>query len=126
MTAAPMSDGEQVLAIIDGWMEGYDHWGTGTSKSARISQREWAQDRAELERLLRAKDAWNSDLKAAPRDGTKVDLWAIWENGPHRAANATWDLEHSEWDMDGFRASQYVTPPKITHWRPIIGPEGAK
>lgn len=44
--------GKEALAIIDKWMESYDHMGTGTSAVARMSEREWEEDRAKLAALI--------------------------------------------------------------------------
>ena len=44
----------EVLEIIDGWMELYDHQGTGSSRDASRSEKEWAADRAKLVALLGA------------------------------------------------------------------------
>lgn len=44
--------GREALAIIDKWMESYDHMGTGTSAVARMSEQEWEEDRAKLAALI--------------------------------------------------------------------------
>lgn len=42
----------EALEIVDGWMELYDHQGTGSSRDASRSEKEWAADRAKLVALL--------------------------------------------------------------------------
>lgn len=39
---------DEVLSIIDEWMAGYDHMGTGDSGSERTSLRQWEADRARI------------------------------------------------------------------------------
>lgn len=47
-------DGEgEALSIIDKWMDNYDHVGTGDRASARISEKEWEDDRRRLVAILR-------------------------------------------------------------------------
>lgn len=42
----------EILALIDKWMDHYDHLGTGSAASERMSMREWEEDRAKIVSLL--------------------------------------------------------------------------
>lgn len=46
--------GESILAIIDKWMDGYDHMGCGDRQSERASEKEWAEDRQRIVSMLAA------------------------------------------------------------------------
>ena len=59
-------------------------------------------------------------ISTAPKDGTKVDLWVIFNGtGPHRVTDAHWNDKLSDWQLGQYNASDYMTHPVITHWMPI-------
>lgn len=63
-------------------------------------------------------------IETAPKDGTRIDVWAYWAEGDNwsRSADAYWSVEDQDWMLDRWLAGQYVTPPKITHWMPLPEP----
>ncbi len=66
-------------------------------------------------------------IETAPKDGSKVDLWVIFENGGHRVTDAYWTgNDRRGWMLgsDGYTQHQYTTRPVVTHWMPI--PEAPK
>jgi hypothetical protein len=71
---------------------------------------------------LRGSGGWRP-IEEAPKDGTPVDLWMRHEDRELRRADSCWDVDHQEWRFrDGFRESQYVHAPVITHFQPLPPP----
>jgi hypothetical protein len=70
----------------------------------------------------RAEREWQP-IETAPKDGTKVDLWVIFkEAGPRRFPDAHWNDKLGGWQLGEYNALDYMTPPTITHWKPLPAP----
>ncbi|MET3710438.1 hypothetical protein ABIC65_001118 [Sphingomonas trueperi] len=65
-------------------------------------------------------EQWNSDMDAAPKDGTLVDLWVVFPGeGEGRWADSHWDDKRQDWKgRGGFVLGQYAAKPYATHWMP--------
>jgi len=71
---------------------------------------------------LKAQVEWQP-IETAPRDGRKVDLWASFEkSGWRRVSDAHWNATLGDWQLGQYNASDYMTRPEITHWRPLPAP----
>lgn len=71
----------------------------------------------------REKAEWQP-IETAPKDGTKVDLWAFWPEGSEskRSTDCYWVSGDKEWSFGRWSESSYVHRPVITHWRPLPAP----
>jgi hypothetical protein len=63
-------------------------------------------------------------IETAPKDGTRVDVWAFWPEtlASERTANAYFDRTEGDWYLGVFMSHQYMMPPIITHWMPLPPP----
>jgi hypothetical protein len=62
-------------------------------------------------------------IDSAPRDGTRVDLWVVFETGARRATDTHFDTDLGEWWVsDHHHAGHYVPRPRPTHWMPLPDP----
>lgn len=67
----------------------------------------------------RAEREWQ-DISTAPKDGTKLDLWVVFqETGARRVPDAHWNDKLGGWQLGQHNALDYMTPPAITHWMPL-------
>lgn len=77
---------------------------------------------ARIEELEAELGGWLS-IESAPQDGTKVDLWAKFENsGWRRVADAHWNGKLNDWQLGQYNAADYMVRPVITHWMPLPSP----
>jgi hypothetical protein len=63
-------------------------------------------------------DGW-LDISGAPKDGSKVDLWAIFEKGPRRVTDAYWNSAIGNWQLGQHNADDYAVKPIIGYWRHV-------
>lgn len=70
------------------------------------------------------------EIKSAPKDGTKIDLWVVFLSGGYRWTDARW-LEsgaHSCSGPAGWCSSEryplhaFTERPSATHWMPLPSP----
>jgi len=59
-------------------------------------------------------------IETAPKDGSKIDLWAKFEkSGWRRVPDAHWNEAIGDWQLGNFNAADYMVRPEITHWMPL-------
>jgi len=63
------------------------------------------------------------DISEAPKDGTKVDVWAKFDkSGWRRVPDAFWNVKINDWQLGDYNAADYMVHPEITHWMPLPPP----
>lgn len=73
------------------------------------------------------------DIRTAPKDGTKIDLWVVFPDGGRRWPDASWKLAGQtafsgpdNWaSQDGVPLHGLVDRPVATHWMPPPAPPAA-
>lgn len=71
---------------------------------------------------------WSSDMDAAPRDGTEVDLWVqygspLGEKRYGRVPVASWSPQVEAWvNASGWWIERDDNSVRVTHWRRETGP----
>lgn len=62
-------------------------------------------------------------IDKAPKDGSKVDLWAMFEiTGWRRITDAHWNDKLGDWQLGQYNAADYLVRPIITHFMTPPGP----
>ena len=56
-------------------------------------------------------------IKTAPRDGTRVLVWAKWRNAPAGPVVARWNSRKSEWAREGTKRA--IADGILSHWMPL-------
>lgn len=62
-------------------------------------------------------------IKTAPRDGTRVIVWAKWRNAPAGPVVARWNAMRQEWVRDGIKRG--LASEILAAWRPVVGDQPA-
>lgn len=74
--------------------------------------------RAEIS-FLRKKNNWQT-IESAPKDGTKIDLWVVFERtGAMRITDCYWNKMLDDWQLTDNNAADYMVRPKIEYWMPV-------
>lgn len=98
-----------------------DQMWKGSSRRSVIAHARTLARLAELE----AENAWRpiGELPEEWKDGRSVDLWLVWSDKQERAADAFWNDERQNWQVDGFTLDQYMDKAvRATHFRPLSTP----
>ncbi len=59
-------------------------------------------------------------IDTAPKDGTRIDVWAKFEkSGWRRQPDAYWNEKIGNWQLGQYNAEDYMVTPIVTHWMPL-------
>jgi hypothetical protein len=113
---------ERIARIIDpdAWHETLRTDGCGEYWMGRRAKA-LAKADAILASLPSPEGEWQP-IASAPKDGTRIDIWAHWpeHDRRERTTDAYWNGRC--WQLGQYNEMQFVHRPAATHWRPLPAP----
>lgn len=80
------------------------------------NNRPLVKEYARIKELEDELGGWET-IDSAPKDGTKVDLWVVFDRtGAMRVSDCYWNKMVDDWQLRGNNAADYMVRPKIEYW----------